>query len=167
MKNLTTILVLGMILSLVACKKETTSSGSAGVSRPAEEIKSGVVDGKINGDAWTFVSGVAKKDSFRPERIRLELWDNSEADPCNVFFPTSKRNLLTSVPEAVGNYELGNETNVTFYYQSTDMGSANLIATAGRLIIDEITDDTVKGRILATYDNDNTVNGAFTLTLCK
>lgn len=168
MKKTTLILVLGTLLSVVACKKDVNVNYGAGADGgQIEEIKTTVLDGVIKGDAWTFMSGRAKIDQFRPGRLVLNFWETSEADPCNVFFPTSSRNLITSIPKTVGSYELGNEMNVTFSYQSASEGSANLIATTGRMIVDEVTSDSVKGRFVAVYDDQNAVNGTFSLPLCN
>lgn len=169
MKNAALILLLGTLMSVVACsKKDVNVNSEAGRNNgQIEEIKTTVLDGVIKGDAWTFMSGRAKIDQFRPGRLVLDFWETSEGDPCNVFFPTSSRKLITSVPKKVGSYDFGNEMNVTFSYQSATEGSANLIATNGRLVVDEVTADSVSGRVVALYDDKNSVNGAFSIPLCN
>lgn len=52
--------------------------------------------------------------------------------------------------------------NMTFVVGDSD----NLIATNGRIVVDEVTATTVKGGLVASYDGSNEVNGRFEVTIC-
>jgi hypothetical protein len=41
------------------------------------------------------------------------------------------------------------------------------IATEGNIVITEIGDDSVKGKMVAYFNGENIVNGSFELTLCQ
>jgi hypothetical protein len=167
MKKTTMLIILTALTMFAACKKDENVTINSPQSPNIEEIKTGVLDGVFNGNAWTFMSGRVKKDQFRPGRFVLDLWESTEAEPCKIFFPTSQRNLITSIPDTAGSFELGNETNVTFSSYSSANGSENLVATEGMIVIDEVTADSVKGKLLARFDGSNIVNGSFSLTMCK
>ena len=42
----------------------------------------------------------------------------------------------------------------------------NLVATTGRVVIDEVTSTAIRGGAYLHYDADNTVNGRFEITIC-
>lgn len=172
-KILNVILVIGVLTSLVACKakaKATATVTPTPEDKGQSEFKAGVLDGTINGTAWTFMSGRVKKDQLATntggDRYYLELWETSEADPCNVFISKSNRKIISSIPLKVGTINLDNMTNVTMAYQANGV-SENMVATSGRFAIDEIGNGVVKGRLVAAYDTNNSVNGTFTLSLCQ
>lgn len=167
MKMTTMLLVLVTLTLFVSCKKDENVRIDSPPAPNVEEIKTGVLDGVFNGNTWTFMSGRVKKDQFRPGRFVLDLWESTEAEPCKIFFPASQRNLITSIPNTTGSFPLGNETNVTFSSYTPETGSENLVATQGMIVVDEITEDGIKGKLLARFDGSNIVNGTFSLTMCK
>lgn len=167
MKKTTLFLILVTLTTFAACEKDATVRIDSTPVPNLEEIKTGVLDGVFKGNTWTFMSGRVKKDQFRPGRFVLNFWESTEADPCKVFFPESKRNLITSIPNTTGSFPLGNETNVTFSSYTPETGSENLVATEGMIVIEEVTADVVKGKLLARFDESNLVSGNFSLTMCK
>ena len=77
--------------------------------------------------------------------------------------PSNADELILDLPKALGSYELGLDLNITFYDGSN---SDNLVATSGKLTIDRTTYTTISGRIHATYNADNSVDGKFVASLC-
>jgi hypothetical protein len=167
-KNLKNALCLFLMLGLVACgPKDDKSGGNSNPEKRGQiEIKTGVLDGVIKGDSWIFLSGSAKKDPFNKDRYRIDFWETSEVNPCQIFFPVSPRNLLSSIPTAIGEYVLGNEINVTFSYEDGQI-SQNMVATEGKFVIEKIDKNIINGKLVAFFDKKNNVNGAFSLTVCE
>ena len=140
---------LGLLaLTLAACTSSSTS------------IASGTLAGKVEGQSWTFVAG--STDAFLSQ---------NQSDFFAVMYPTTYTacgaeptgpHLIVSVPKVAGDYDLDLSRNLTF----TDGASDNKIATDGRIVVDTVTDTMVSGGLHGTFDDQNEVNGHFTLTVC-
>jgi hypothetical protein len=70
--------------------------------------------------------------------------------------------LIVAIPKAPGEYEMSLQRNMTFVVGDSN----NLIATKGRIVVDEVTTTTVQGGLVAEYDGSNQVNGRFEVTIC-
>ena len=127
------------------------------------EISDQQLQGKVGGVAWTFAAG--ETDSFLSdeEGFFAKLYA-SPGEPCAFSSPSGNR-LLLNVPTAPGDYELSLSRSMTFVVEESD-GPLNLIATEGRLIVDEVTATSVTGGIYGRFDGDNVIDGNFTLTVC-
>lgn len=152
-----------LVLFSLGCGGEKDEEGSYA----DYEISSEPLSGVINGEAWTFVSGTAQ-DIFDDGELWVDLYASAPSgdDPCSIsahgFEETS---IIMSVPAEELDRELGLSTTVTFYYE--DGGEpTNEIVTEGRLIIDEVTDETMSGRLFATADGGE-VDGTFSVTICE
>ena len=53
--------------------------------------------------------------------------------------------------------------SVTFYVAST---GENLVAVDGGIRVDAVGDDLIEGALYAMFDEDNEVNGTFTVSVC-
>ena len=69
---------------------------------------------------------------------------------------------IVGIPKTPGEYEMSLQRNMTFVVGD----SQNLIATKGRIVVDEVTATSVKGGLVGTYDGQNEVNGRFEVTIC-
>lgn len=76
---------------------------------------------------------------------------------------TSKSEMLLTIPTKPGDYPLGFTLTATFSVAQT---SDSLVATQGHIVVDSITSTTITGGAAIEYDQDNSVNGRFTLTIC-
>lgn len=117
--------------------------------------------GVVGGAAWTFAGG--DSDSFLSDADSVfAVFSGAAFAACvdNVDGPQ----LLTSLPRAPGVVELGfsSQQTVTFSPESGE----NLAATDGAIRIDEVSDTAISGAIVAEYDDDNAVDGVFTITVC-
>jgi hypothetical protein len=125
-----------------------------------EAIVDTPLSGTVGGQAWTFVAG--DTDAFLSEG-ESEFFASLYAatfTPCGFDTPTGDF-LIVSVPKEVGEYDFSLSLNMTFA-----VGSDNLVATDGRIIVDEVTATTVRGGLVGDFDGDNHVNGQFELTIC-
>jgi len=125
------------------------------------------IQGMINGQSWQAGSGLAEVASFEDNAIDIEITDLTVDDVCDEFFIEGLR-LFFDVPDAVGTYELGIDTeeSITLYDPE---GSLNIIVLEGTieiLTIDATEGGTVTGRIDGRSDDENFVNGNFTVTYC-
>ena len=71
--------------------------------------------------------------------------------------------LIVFVPKTPGDYSLSLALNATFVVQPLD----NLVATRGRIVVDEVTDTLARGGAYIEYDADNTVSGTFEVAICS
>ena len=56
--------------------------------------------------------------------------------------------------------------NQTFVIQRDPSTTDNLIATRGRVLVDEITATVIRGQARIDYNADNSVEGRFEVTIC-
>ena len=141
----------------VKTEVESDSSFGGGTS-----INDSTLSGEVAGRSWTFISGRAKPSVWDDGSYSLAFWDEDIENPCDSFSSGSEAQLLGSFNLEQGSQELSNTNNINF-----SANSQNNITTEGRFVITEITEDMVYGKMIATFDNENYVNGIFELTLCK
>lgn len=122
--------------------------------------------GTVAGAPWTIASAITSPDAFGKDLLHLELSDVAVAHPCDRFASTGTkaRRVLGAFAPQAGTYDFNMSTSrlLTFTYGDgqNDLGE-------GRVIIDEITDTAVKGRISFHFDEAEFVDGAFTAKRCK
>ncbi|HET9929781.1 MAG TPA: hypothetical protein VFQ35_03805, partial [Polyangiaceae bacterium] len=80
--------------------------------------------------------------------------------------PTSTQpEVIVQLPRAPGTYSLSLQRNATFAIQRSTT-TDNLVATKGKLVIDEVTATTIKGGAYIEYNAENSVNGTFEASIC-
>jgi hypothetical protein len=139
-------------LALAACGSEDGGGSDVVISNLP-------VTGVVGGAPWTFLWGAT--DAYLSEGeddFFAEL--SSEAGTCRGS--SFGDGLLLSVPRQLGDYPLSLARNVTFV-----VGDDNLIATEGHIVVEDVTGTFLRGGIHVRYDDDNEVNGRFTLTVCE
>lgn len=154
MKFLTSALLAAL---LVGC-----GSKDEGDDASSTELSTGVLSGTVGGMPWTLAT--METDSFLSDETSFGANAYAEAvTACSGAFADTPQ-LLTQLPRTAGEYPLSlSGPTVTFYLPST---SDNLIATAGVIRIDAVTDTQVTGALQAEFDAANSVNGTFTATIC-
>lgn len=145
---------------LVVTLVGTAACGGGGTT----EVSADPLAGSINGKPFTFVSG--ETNGFLSEgddNFFSDLYGEAST-PCGFSHPTGPH-LIASIPMTPGDYTLSLQLNMTFTYDDGDT-IQNLVATNGRLIVDEVTTTSVTGRLHGIYNDDNEVDGAFMLAVC-
>ena len=151
--------MLGFFL-LAACSSDGGDDAGSSVS-----IATTPLSGKVDGKAWTFVSGAT--DAFLSEgesTLFTTLYAEAIATCDGIPSPTQPE-VLIQLPRQPGTYPLSLARNATFAIQRSPE-TDNLVATKGKLVIDEVTATTVKGGAYIEYDANNSVNGTFEATIC-
>ncbi|MBT3208920.1 MAG: hypothetical protein HN704_18470 [Bacteroidetes bacterium] len=158
MKNLKIIFLFSfsIILLLNSCKKDD------------DEYKYNFEDqelsGQIAGESWTYeTGGVFISDFNHPPLFDFRIFGTDTISPCS--YNIASRSLLFFTPMEIGLYDIADYL-VTFYAEGEE--TENLITVLGAFEI--LTIDTankiITGRMDAKYDDDNFVNGNFSLTSC-
>ena len=140
------------------------SLGLAACGGDSYEISDQSLQGKVGGVDWSFAGG--ETDSFlSDEESFFASLFSSSLEACAFSSPGGNR-LLMAIPTEPGDYELGISQTMTFVVDQSD-GLENLVATEGRLVVDEVTATTIAGGIYARFDGDNEIDGNFSLTICS
>lgn len=143
------------------------SGGENGEESYADyDISNEALSGEINGQAWTFVSGVAQ-DIFGDGKLWIDLYATApDGDPCSFSaYEVDETRIILTIPPEEFDKELSLSESITLFYDE-DGESWNEIVTEGRLIVDEVTDTTLSGRLYATADGSE-VDGTFSVTICE
>ena len=119
----------------------------------------GTLSGTVNGESWTLATGIIDSSGY------FDLYGTTVTDPCNWLSTTPDDYVMGYVPMAVGEYKVGltQDASITIY-----AGGVNYIMTKSQAKIEilTITDTEVTGQLVAEGDDDNTISGQFTLTIC-
>jgi hypothetical protein len=151
MKTLTTLFALSLA-GLVGCASDDAGS---------KDIDETMLAGKVGGQSWTFVAGHTSAFLSEGEPDFFASLYPATFTTCGFSEPGGDH-LIVAIPKTPGDYEMSLSRNMTFVVG----GNSNLIATKGRIVVDEVTATTVKGGLVATYDGSNEVNGRFEVTIC-
>jgi len=128
------------------------------------EISDQPLQGQVGGESWSFLKGDTSVFLSDSDGYFARLYAE-DFEACGFSQATGNR-LILSIPTEIGDYDLGLQRNMTFVVEEED-GPLNLIATEGRIIVDEITATTITGGIHARFDGDNEIDGNFTVTICS
>lgn len=156
------------LLSAIVISFLNSCGGSEDAS-PAYDFKDQNMKGTIDGISWQVVSGKAEVSTSANDKYFLNFSEKTIDNACNDFVFDGNR-VFFSIPNAVGLYELqintstGDGQTATLFKGSEFL---NIIATEGAIEILTITDALVTGRIDAKADSESSVNGNFSVPLCK
>lgn len=131
------------------------------------DISEETLSGLINGESWTFASGIAR-DVFGDGELFVELYPVAPEgdDPCSFSaYPISTATVLISVPPTTLDREITWRNSVTFYYTDGEE-QINEIVVSGRIIIDDVSDTHLSGKLYATSD-ESELDGTFSVTVCE
>jgi hypothetical protein len=124
------------------------------------EISADPVSGMVGGQAWTFKAG--DTDAFLSsdgDTFFASLY-SSQFTTCGFSEPTGDH-LILNIPKTVGDYPMSLSRNMTFV-----VGNDNKIAIDGHISVTEVTATQIKGGIASKFDDQNTINGSFTIPIC-
>lgn len=157
-----------LLIALFIATSLFTSCGNDDEAGPTYSFINQNLQGTIDGIPFTLKGG-RFEDGFEENEISIDLYDtNEQGDICSILFGEFV-NVFFSIPRAVGLYELSfnldsfDGRTVTLYNPDN---SLNIIATEGAVEILSISDTQVTGRMDVRFDEENAVNGNFTVELC-
>jgi hypothetical protein len=153
----------GLLLTCVVC---IAGCGSDDGDDESFDIGSGTLTGKVGGKSWTFVAG--ETDSFLADddKFFAELYAAPLANACQNGPTSNEHHVILNIPMKPGDYRLSFGLTATFVIEGDSGTTDNLGATRGRLVVDEVTDTSVRGKAHVVFDADNEVDGAFQVTRC-
>jgi hypothetical protein len=136
----------------------------AGCGGTGFDVSAGPMTGRVGAQTWTL--GTAETGPFlsaNSDTFFLQGYSDTVAACTGAGSGITGNRVIMNIPKAVGAYALSLDLTQTFYIQSSNL---NLASTRGRIVVDEITDTTIRGGAHFEVDADNTVNGQFQATIC-
>jgi hypothetical protein len=151
--NYTLVLLAGIVLfSLSNCDDNSN-------------IEAAPLQGMISGEAWSFKYTKAFYNEI-DNLYDAELYGSqqTQSDPCSVFI-SGESHLSMQVPNEVGNFQIPSDIQVIFAQKG--QGNDFFRATSGFVEISAASGGQVVGFLQAQYDDNNTVEGAFSFNRCN
>ena len=149
-----------------ACLLSGCGDDSGEDSTSKTPIASSVLAGVIGGKPWSL--NHADTNAFLSEDDP-SFFVTAYAEPgtaCQTpIGGTSSNELILFVPKTPGDYSLGFSLTATFVVDPEGLNQ-NLIATRGRVVVDEVTATSVRGGAVIELNAENTVNGQFQANVC-
>ncbi len=125
-----------------------------------------VASGYVAGNEWAFEQGRA---SFGTSEIEIILMDSSEniSDPCGTLNPSTPYVKFT-IPYATGTYFIPfeNDSKSVKFHEGA-ASAVTFSATSGYVQVTDINSFAVEGIIIANFDDDNDIAGAFFVNPCN
>lgn len=150
--------ILSCALSAFGCSSSGDNDGESFT------IASSSLAGKIGGQPWSFVAGQTDAFLSDDEQFWADLYADPLSSACQSTSSSDKHHVILSVPTKPGDYELNLSLNATFVIEGAQ--TDNLLATRGRLVVDEVTASSIRGKTHIVLDAGNEIDGSFTLTRC-
>lgn len=156
MKKVLLFLAAGSLMALVALTSCNDGADDF-------DLTKNPLDGKIEGAEWVFVNGNASRNASTGQ-MNCFLLSKEVTDPCSVrasFDPY----IYLKFPPQKGTYNIGfNAAEVIFSYKNQ---TKQLNAYAGYIQIVYVSGTSIIGYLSADIDEDNIVEGSFSLKVCS
>jgi hypothetical protein len=160
MKKLFIVFTVALVtLSLSSCSDDDKNDDKG----PGYTFKDQDASGEIDGTVWTYEEGFALVDNESNLQIKLYLPQNDFL--CDEDMPDGSLAFFI-VPNEVGVYKLTNDLT-GFYVNLVDNDFGAHLAKSGAIEIVSITETSVTGRMDVKKDENNYVNGNFTVDFCE
>ncbi len=156
------IIVLLTAFLFIACDNSSSDDESSPITWDFEDQ---VLQGKVGGYDWYHRGGY----SFNGNNgtIGITLYAEEVVDyPCSLFSYNTNETVSFSFRENSRGVTILDNSGATLQTVTLYDGSANRIATVGAYRIDSVTDDEITGSIDAQFNDENNVNGYFTVDRC-
>ncbi|MBI2892730.1 MAG: hypothetical protein HYY06_04210 [Deltaproteobacteria bacterium] len=127
-------------------------------------IPEATLAGQVGAEGWELAGGYTNAFLSEGEAEFFAELYAEQLEPCGFETPT-RPHLIASIPKEPGEYSLSLSLNATFVIEGAD-GPENLVATDGRIVVDEVTESSVRGGMSVSYDDDNEVEGQFEVAVC-
>ncbi len=139
------------LLSFAACTSDSASDA---------EIVDATLSGSVAGQDWSFIAGHTNAFLSEGEDDFFASLYPAAFTPCG-FNEPSGPHIIVAIPKTTGDFQMGLGRNMTFVN-----GSNNLVSLDGHIRVDSVSETSVRGGLVASYDSDNEVNGTFEVTIC-
>ncbi len=151
-------------LLFTACEKEDEPQ----VETPAYEFKNQTMQGKIEGKAFQFEIGTVEESGFGGFLYQI-VGESDSTDACAFVNQYFGNNIVFGLDELkTGLTVMGDNSSQTVtFYQSESENNDVAIEGAIEILTVNAETDVVTGRIDARIDDNNFVNGNFSVTHCK
>jgi hypothetical protein len=148
------------LLLVVGC------GGDAPEEAPRYEVSDRPLSGVHQGEPWAFAAGDTDAFLSDEDGFFTALFPETY-EPCAPFeAPRDLPYLLLSIPTEPGEYRLRLSQSVTFVVRDEGGEINNLIATRGVLVVEEVSETTLRAGLYARYDQDHRVDGYFEVSVC-
>lgn len=149
-----------IIISLLAVIIISCTGNDSGFNFTDQAVK-----GKILQNDWAYYFGVAHPYLMNPDSLQIQLSDTVFSNPCT--YARSERGIYFKVPYKETLTPLhGGFTNPQFVVLYNGNEERFALGGAVEITLIDTLNQVVEGRIDATYDGSNFVNGYFTAHLC-
>ena len=147
------------VLFCLGCGDDEDSDGGA----PLVIEETGVA-GTVNGQAWTMTAGFTKPFLSDETSFRVELFADDTMECGSPAYEGS--HIILAVPTTAGEYDFGPSLNGTFVYTNAEDRLINAISLDGRLVVDEVTDERIRGGVVMTHPSGHRISGQFDIAVC-
>ncbi len=137
---------------------------SDGDSAAALVIEETGVAGTVNGQAWTMTVGFTKPFLSDETSFRVELFADDTMECGSSAYEGS--HIILAVPTTAGEYAFGPSLNGTFVYTNAEDRLINAVSLDGRLVVDEVTDERIRGGVVMTHPSGHRISGQFDIAVC-
>jgi len=151
------------VAPLLALSLSALGACGGGSADAGPSIATGPLGGMVGGKPWTVMT--AETDAFLStgDTFFATLYAETFTPCTGAGSSSTGDHLIMSIPKAVGDHSLSFSLTETFFIRSAQ---DNLIATRGHVRVDTVTDASVAGGAAFTYDDMNTANCQFHVTVC-
>ena len=147
-----------LVVLFAACGGTGSDTGSDAVE--LDEISDQPLQGVIGGAAWTYAGG--ETDSFLSDDTEFFTTFYGVADGEDCGFGGGSTDFILSVPTEVGTFPFSLSRNATFTFGDNE----NAVTIDGTVRVDSIGDDEITGGVYAVFDDENEIDGNFTVSRC-
>ena len=140
------------------------------INQPTATFANQPATGKFMDAPFTFVAGKVSEHPFDSSKFEFVLYgETPKADMCDGFnFDVlPKQSIIFSTPKTTGAHAINNVDAVSFNNAEPNK-NATIMVPNGNIEIVSISATTIVGKInTASADGKNTLNGNFTVNICK
>jgi hypothetical protein len=160
------------LTALAACQnkaEKTTMDNTNQPDKTAATFANQAATGKFMDAPFTFAAGKATEHPFESSKFEFILFgETPKVDICSgSTFDLPRKSIIFATPKAVGTYPITQKDAISFNNAETNNNSTAMVAN-GSIEIVSISPTAIVGKInTASSDGKNTLNGNFTVNICK
>lgn len=157
------------LFALSACQNKAENKTMDNTNQPTTTFADQPATGKFMDAPFTFVAGKATEHPFESSKFEFILYAQTpKGDICDGFnFDLPKQSIIFATPKTTGAHPINNKDAVSFNNAEPNK-NATVMVPNGNIEIVSISETTIVGKInTASADGKNTLNGNFTVNICK